>query len=77
MKSNTFELTDFEVATILIIEGFNLLEVDKSNPHKASFIFENNPRIAEVINSYFNDKLSVNPRMLFMESKTLKNRLYL
>lgn len=77
MKSDIFELTDLEITTLLLTLGFKLLEIDKTNPKKAVFIFENNPKIPEAIDAYFNDSLSVNPRLLFMQSKSLKNRLYL
>ena len=77
MRIDVFQLTDFEVATLLITLGFKLLDIDKSNPKKASFVFENDPKIPETIDAYFNDRLSVNPRLLFMQGKSLKNRLYL
>ena len=77
MRTNAYQLADFEVATLLLTLGFKLLDIDKANPKKASFIFEESPKIQETIDAYFNDTLSVNPRILFMQSKGLKNRLYL
>ena len=77
MKPDVFELSDFEIATLLLTLGFKLVEIDKSTPKRARFLFENDHKISETIDSYFSDKLSVNPRFLFMQSKGLKNRLYL
>ena len=77
MRNNAYQLADFEVATLLLTLGFKLLDIDKANPKKAFFVFENSPKIPETIDAYFNDTLSVNPRILFMQSKGLKNRLYL
>ncbi len=77
MKPDVYQLADFEISALLITVGFKLLDIDKTNPQKAKFLFENNPKISETIDSYFNDALLVNPRLLFMQSKSLKNRLYL
>ncbi|OGH15811.1 MAG: hypothetical protein A3C97_01025 [Candidatus Levybacteria bacterium RIFCSPHIGHO2_02_FULL_37_11] len=77
MKADEYQLADFEVAALLLTLGFKLLDIDKTTPKKAIFLFENNPKIPETIDAYFNDSLSVNPHLLFMQSKSLKNRLYL
>lgn len=71
-----FSTYDLGVSTALLCAGFELLEVEKSNPRKALFIFKKADGIEGVANRYFSDRLEVKARSFFDHLKALKNKLY-
>jgi hypothetical protein len=71
-----FTTYDLGCSTALLCVGFELLDVEKSNPKKALFTFKREGNIAEMANSYFANKLSVKARSYADNLKALKNKLY-
>jgi len=67
---------DLGVSASLITLGFALVEVDKTNPRKAQFIFQRADHIEDAVRDYWSDRLQLNPRTLLDNLKLLKNRLY-
>lgn len=67
---------DLGVSAALTCAGFELLQVEKSNPRKALFVFRRADGIDEIADQYFADRLEVKARALFDAIKALKNRLY-
>jgi len=73
---NQFATFDLGCSAALVSAGFALVKVDKSNPRKAQFVFTDTGSIAETIEQYWSDQLTVNARTYFDNIKMLKNRLY-
>jgi len=73
---NVYKTYDLACAAALISEGFILLTLDKENPRKVQFVFNESNHIVEVIDKYWSDKLKVNARTFFDNIKMLKNRIY-
>ena len=71
-----FTTYDLGCSTGLLCAGFELLDIEKSNPKKALFTFKREGNIDEVANSYFADKLTVKARSFADNLKALKNKLY-
>jgi len=71
-----FSTSDIGVATVLLCADCELLDVEKSNPRKAMFIFRRKIGIEEIANKYFADRLEVKARSFFDNLKALKNKLY-
>ncbi len=67
---------DLGVSAALSCAGFQLLQIEKSNPRKALFVFRRADGIDEVADQYFADRLEVKARAFFDAIKALKNRLY-
>lgn len=67
---------DLGVSAALTCAGFELLEVEKSNPRKALFVFRRADGIDDVADQYFADRLELKARAFFDAIKALKNRLY-
>lgn len=67
---------DLGVSAALLCAGYELLEVDKTNPRKALFIFRKDGDIEDTANAYFADRLEVRARSFFDHLKALKNKLY-
>jgi len=76
MTQNEFSTFDLGLATILVTLGYELLELDRSNPKKVRFIFKREKNIEEVMSDYFNDKIKLPAQTLFNNQKNLKNRIY-
>ncbi len=67
---------DLGASAALLCKGFELLSLDKCNPHKVNFVFSRKAGIDEIIESYWSDRLEVKARSFFDAIKALKNRLY-
>lgn len=74
--AQVFSTYDLLCASALLCNGFELLSVDRTNPHKALFIFLKEDAIEEVVESYWSDRLEVKARKYADTIKALKNRLY-
>lgn len=64
------------LATALLYRGFPLLGMDKSNPSKAKFQFDDNQEVKKVIQDYWSGSLLCEPRALMAAQKELKGALY-
>ena len=71
-----FTLYDLGCSTALLCAGFELLDIEKSNPKKALFMFRKEVGIEEITDKYFADRLEVKARSFFDHLKALKNKLY-
>ena len=67
---------DLGAAASLVSAGFQLVLLDKTNPHKVQFIFRREIGIEKVMDDYWADRLEVKARSFFDNLKMLKNRLY-
>lgn len=67
---------DLGLAAALITKGYQILKVDKENPKKVEFTFQDRKSIEETATNYFNGKLEVEPQSYFNNIKTIKNRIY-
>lgn len=67
---------DIGLASALFTLGYNLYDVDKTNPQKSKFIFKRDNRIDIMIQKYWDNKLNLPARSLLENQKMLKNRLY-
>ena len=67
---------DLGIASSLVSKGYELISLDKANRQKVKFIFQNEPGIDELVESYWIDKLEVKARTLFDNIRMLKNRLH-
>jgi len=76
MNQNEFSTFDLGLATVLMTLGYELLELDKSNPKKVRFVFQREKNIEQTMTDYFNDKIKLPAQTLFNNQKNLKNRLY-
>ncbi len=74
--NNQFLTFDLGLASALATLGFELWEIDKTNPRKAQFIFKRDTDIEKAVNAYWNNNLQVNARSIVNNQKMIKNRLY-
>lgn len=76
MQKDTFLTFDLGLASALATLGYELWEIDKTNPRKAQFIFKRDKDIDKAVNDYWNNNLPVNARSIVDNQKMIKNRLY-
>jgi len=76
MKENEFSTFDLGLTSVLVTLGYELLELDKSNIKKIRFVFKREKNIEQVLNDYFDDKITLPALSLFNNQKNLKNRIY-
>jgi len=64
------------LATVLVTLDYKLIKLDKTNPKKIRFVFEEDAKIQKVMVDYWNDKIKLPALTLFNNQKMLKNRIY-
>ncbi|KKR24021.1 MAG: hypothetical protein UT53_C0001G0010 [Candidatus Yanofskybacteria bacterium GW2011_GWD2_39_48] len=67
---------DLGVSAALISAGFELLSLNKENPHKSLFVFRRTDGIEEVVDLYWSDRLDIKARSFFDSIKACKNRIH-
>ena len=67
---------DLGCSAALLTAGFELLSLNKDNPHKSLFVFKKVENIDEAVEGYWSGKLVVAARSYFDNIKMLKNRIY-
>lgn len=76
MKFMNENITDTYLAATLIALGFKVLSVNKENPQRCVFLFENSPLLEISIQKYLLGKLQVNPSLLFQSYKYVLSLLH-
>lgn len=71
-----FQTSDYQATVVLCALGYKLEGLDRSNPKRVSFLFEDDPTIVGAIAAYFADELTLNPRIVLHSAKLVKDRLY-
>jgi len=75
MNSYYYETSDLALATALSL--FHPIEsVDKTDLRRVCFVFRRSKELDELIESYWNGSLSVEPQRYFGQLKNIKTRIY-
>lgn len=68
---------DIAIASTALSLGHHLQDIDREqHPSKALFVFQRTEKLDELVDAFYADRLSTNPRELFDAHKLLKNRIY-
>lgn len=79
MKKNndcSFSTDNFQLASYLLAEGCNLLLVNKENPRRALFMFEESKRRVDLTQIFLSYQAKVEPHRFFSAQKDLKQLIY-
>lgn len=76
VDKNYYVVSDLGCSAAIISTGFELLDLDRTNPKKVKFIFQYKTGIQKIAGDYWSGKLMINARLFFDSTKALKNRLY-
>lgn len=75
-KIEYYRSYDLGLCAALVSTGFKLASIDKSNPQKVQFVFYKKEGLEDVIDNYWSDRLMIQARSFFDNTKMLKNRIY-
>jgi len=75
LTTNYYSTSDLGLAATLSlwcqIEG-----IDRTNPHKAVFLFKRDEELNQLLEAYWRRELKVEPQTYFNQLKAIKARLY-
>lgn len=74
-NKNQFSTSDLNLAAVISL-SFPMQEINRGNPRKVQFIFEENKEIEELIKKYWNKELKVEPQEYSNQLRLIKNRIY-
>lgn len=74
-NENYYKTSDLALATTLSL--FCPIEsMDRSDPHRAFFIFKRGKDLDEIVESFWHKKLKIEPQEFFNQLKNIKTRIY-
>ncbi len=73
---DTFRTDSFYLAIYLLAESCKLVSLDKSNPKRIVFIFEESDQRKETTERFLSYQATVEPHRLFSAQKDLKQLIY-
>lgn len=75
-KDKTFSTDNFQLASYLLSEACKLLSVDKTNPKRAIFVFEDTEERKVLTDKFLSYKALTEPHKFFSAQKDLKQLIY-
>lgn len=75
-KMTQFNTSDFYLASCLVSMGFSVYRLDKTDPERCQFIFKRNSGLDDAIDKYWENKLKINPKIIFDSQRFLKSRIH-
>ncbi len=76
LNLNNYLTFDFCLATTLTSKGFSVIGLDRSNPKRIGFQFENDNQLQNAIRDFWEAKLLVSPQEFYAHQRVLKARMY-
>jgi len=71
-----FITSDFYTAVFLMASGYKLFGINKTEPRRHRFIFEDDKNRAKLLEDFFNNKTKVEARKFIGAIKELKSLMY-
>jgi hypothetical protein len=75
-KKQEFVSSDFYLAAFLRAKGFQLLNIEKKDPRRALFVFQNKGDRQSLIEDFMFGRTQVEPKSFVSAIKELKQLLY-
>ena len=75
-KDLTFYTDNFQLASYLLSESCRLSSIDKNNPKRAVFVFEDSDKRNLLTNRFLSYEAKVEPHRFFSAQKDLKQLIY-
>lgn len=76
MENQNFQTSDFYSAVFLLASGHKLIKIDKTDPRRFCFVFQNQESRAKLLEDFFNGSARVEPRQFISSIKELKTLMY-
>ncbi len=72
----SFETQDIQLAATIIALGTSLTAIDRADPNRCTFAFEDSSDLKRCVDAYWRRQLSIEPQALLGALKAVKSRLY-
>lgn len=76
LLESSFETQDIQLASCLFALGASLTAIDRTNPNRCKFVFEDSIDLQKTVEAYWQRLLSIEPQTLLAALKAIKSRLY-
>lgn len=73
---STFETQDLQLATALFALGASLIHINRVDPARCGFVFNDKPNLRATVDAYWHKELCIEPQTLLASLKAIKSRLY-
>ncbi len=71
-----YRTSDLGCVVALAVSGIPFTSLDRSNPSRVIFVFEDNQRLSKVVDQYWTGKLLVDAKSYSEQLKGVKARIY-
>jgi len=71
-----YETSDMGVEVVIEIKGYGIADVDKSNPKRVVFKFQEDDKLHKIVADYWNKNLKIDALTMQTAIKNIKGRLY-
>ena len=75
-KERSFISGDINLAASLAAMNIPLAGIDREDPERCKFVFDDNPEVRRTVQAYWCKQLAIEPQALLSSLKALKSRLY-
>ncbi len=75
-NQRTFATSDFYLAALLMANRLRIVELDRSNPRRVRFVFEDSPIRKCLVVEFLNSEATVNAQAFIAAIRHLKRILY-
>jgi len=75
MNNKNWDTSDLGLATTISL-FYPIKNIDKTDPKKVQFIFENSKKLNLLIDNYWKGKIKVDPAKYFNQLRIIKSRIY-
>lgn len=76
MNMKIYETSDFHLAITLSTLGFPLFGINKTDPKRFRFEFDETPELIKYLELYLRGELRLDPRLVLLSAKLMKDRMY-
>ena len=74
--NKTFQTDSFLLACFLLCESCNLISIDRFNPRRMQFIFEDNPKRQSLTDDFLSYRCMIEPHRFYSAQKDIKALIY-
>ena len=75
-NDNQYETSDLGLTASLTASGYIVADIDKSNPRRVVFLFDNTPELQKTIEQFWSQDLKLPASVLLEHIRLLKARIY-
>ena len=75
-STKTYSTKDFYLAAFLVVQGLEILTLDKTDPRKVLFVFQDLENRESLVEDFLFGKSSVEPKQFVTAIKQIKQLLY-